>query len=127
MIQTVYRLENKEGMGPYYGARFDNGIRREMSNEHFEDPDHPTASSEIGTVTSGIEVCGCATLKGLKRWFGRYLRPLLELGYVVYEMDVRGRGVRCGKEQLLIRRDKIIAKRVILTSDKLKKSRTPPV
>ncbi len=99
-IKRAYRVE-KDGTGPYFGLNWDSSnLRREMGRDH-SDNTHPAITEDYCNINNDIDtlinnlkyktnmICGFESLNLLKEWFGIYLTGLFELGYEIYEYDVK--------------------------------------
>ena len=105
-MPTVYRIENKEGEGPYWEF----GSYKWRSRDHNGD-DHPSPYEEDDDFikrfnfykrehsSSGIKF-GCPNLKELRKWFNkRERRNLKDFGFFIYKFKVKSRLVGFTKKQ----------------------------
>jgi len=80
----VYRVENKNGVGPYTGIR---GIRHVLGRKHGRGGVHLRPLPQDDGITMEHHtalVCGFCTMTQLRYWFTpRDLRILADLGYTI--------------------------------------------
>ena len=89
-MPIMWRVENKEGLGPYRGAYSGGDYSKElriMGEEHTADTeDHPIIDRAVFTG----EICGFNTWEQLRAWFSLDELSICEnCGYVVAEIEVR--------------------------------------
>lgn len=104
-MQTVYRVQNADGRGPY---NVDHPHRRELNLAHRASDSHPSFWNDgINAFCYGenkddgsIWVCGFDTESMMKQWFGNWL-PLLEsVGFSVVKFQVKSEHICAGTRQL---------------------------
>ena len=88
MTTRVYRVE-KNGCGPYtYTDTFktnakERKILKRLNDSHDSDYDnHPAIDTDFVNCGSDF-LCGCLTLKQLKKWFRGHLTPLKRIGFKI--------------------------------------------
>ena len=102
----VYRLEDKEGYGPYrFGGEFFKTLILDHGSRNMTT--HPAPWYDFGRMPHNYEFFGCDSVESLKDWFGSYWEGLLERGfkvvlYVIPEDDVH-HGV--SRKQIMCRTD----------------------
>ena len=84
----VYRVENKEGCGPYYID--DSWFGRAWICDAHNFKDHtPNVQSDIIGFEDGM-LCGFTSLENLEIWFSGWLDLLIFVGFRVVKYDVIG-------------------------------------
>lgn len=100
----IYRLEDKNGTGPYRGKLRSNKIIEEMYLDHSGTVDRyrPPPPSDGIRIESGFLhfFYGFKTEKQLKWWFYGYLTKLKKLGFQIVEIQVPKKHVFFGKHQV---------------------------
>lgn len=110
----VWRLENSDAVGPYFGA----GHGKWTERFHVDPLVHPAPWqdgnlkakwSEIDSLSINekkLYVCGFESLDKLNAWFNKEeLSNLFRLGFVIKEFEVKEEFVWKGDIQLMFRRD----------------------
>ena len=97
----VYRLEDANGEGPYNSNLLDPDYRLQMSGSHSFDSTHPTSSAEGFGFPYVHEYFAFLSMTDLFRWFGGYLKPLMERGVSIGVYEVDSSEVRIGTRQVL--------------------------
>lgn len=96
----IYRVEDENGDGPYRHPNM-NDVLEEMEDAHSwnERDAHPTPHDEGINVYDLHHKKGWdpafafSSLESLETWFGDWLKPLTEIGFVVRVYDVYDRRV----------------------------------
>jgi hypothetical protein len=97
----VYRVENKNGVGPYYGT--DNWC--EWQTRWHDSPSHPPPFLDGIDVYAKKDLCGFASFKKLRDWFeSEELVELRKLGFRVRRIRVPRSKVKFGEKQVVFRR-----------------------
>jgi len=96
-MKTIYRVENDEGFGCYYGKSYDE--EADILHSHFfcsSDADkrkHPLACEDRGIdrdIISGEEIFGFLNIEQAKAWFTPdELKGLEKLGYALKKVIVK--------------------------------------
>lgn len=100
----VYRLEDRDGEGPYRSPYTD--LRQQMMDEHdnewrgneYQSTKHPSAGRDFLWFQAGVDYCGFASPGEVSRWFEGYLDGLLAEGYVIAEYEIDPAKVKHGRE-----------------------------
>lgn len=101
--RKVYRVENKEGDGPYNSTGYVEELH-EMAIEHRNDA-HPNPwRDEMLQSISSEERCGFSSVWDVRRWFEGFTIRLAENGYHVSIYDVPYEDIRHGESQVLFTR-----------------------
>lgn len=82
----IFRVE-KGGTGPYYVAE-----HRDMYEAHSYSSHHPGARTDVKGWRCGM-LSGFQSAKHMRRWFGKYLRELLYMGYKVKKFKIKKKHV----------------------------------
>jgi hypothetical protein len=97
----VYRVENKNGVGPYDGT----GIWSLWQTRDHVEPSHPGPKDDGIDFKSGEYICGFASYRKLRDWFeAEELVALRKLGFRVRRIRVPRSKVKFGKKQVVFRR-----------------------
>jgi hypothetical protein len=97
----VYRVENKNGVGPYDGTS-DGSLWQ--TRDHVE-PSHPGPKDDGIDFERGEDYCGFASFEQLRDWFeSEELVMLRKLGFRVRRISVPRSRVKFGKKQVVFRR-----------------------
>ena len=85
-MKTIYRIENKDGYGPYKTCA-DSPINSDEWTNYLNN--NPDPYNENLYFTSGIHQCGFKTLKQLNKWFSRTeLNMLGSLGFYIVKITI---------------------------------------
>ena len=94
----IYRVENKQGTGPYTSSYLDDPILGEMLNKHNEDlGQFPCRTEDFGIYIDSTLHFGFDSIAATIRWFGGHFDALTEAGYHVSEYEVDDGSVLVGK------------------------------
>jgi len=110
VLQTVYRIENEDGIGPYaaYGAFWVGGLLQGEYGENFSP--QPTPLEDAGIERHMIEdneFCGFASMEQLLQWFPESALEILEdEGFKVVELQVEVTAT--GEHQVLFVREPVL-------------------
>lgn len=100
----VYRLQNKDGCGPY---QVPHGYRNKLLESHNVVETHPVPEVE-GLQEYGTEfgdwLCAFYSLEALECWFGGWLAKLTGTDFSVIIHDVPIQTIRIGQKQLIFKR-----------------------
>ena len=116
MRVSVFRLEgthaNLYGMslGPYTS---DSYFRSHELNMAHNDDAHPAPIQEGIENVMPYEYHACASIDGLKDWFGEWLEDIVSEGFKVVEYVLDSEDVRFGKKQCVFDCNGILEKKCI--------------
>lgn len=112
----VWRLESKDGVGPYTAEnerlikdKQTIRILKNMMRDHRSSSEHPEPGADaIGGKLCGTCIYGCPSFHGLKKWFGEYLYLLLTCGFVIRVFDANEFHIGISGKQVAFNKFKII-------------------
>lgn len=117
-LMIVYRVENKNGEGPYFNQFSLDGPSlewgRSINSLHGDCPNHPAPSDDIKAEGfdrySGEWYYGFTTMEALEKWFNTpeplKLEMLLAAGYLVRQFECEPEDVKPGNIQCAFKRKK---------------------
>lgn len=82
----IFRVE-KHGLGPYKRQE-----HVEMYEAHSWCDNHPSVRTDVKGWRIGL-LSGFQSAKHMRRWFGRYLKELLNMGYKVKKFKIKKKHV----------------------------------
>lgn len=105
---TIYRIENENGLGPYYGNTF--GPLERMIFKHNMSDLHPGSEDFVlESEPENIEqyVFGFQTLEQLKSWFEGFISEVEYLGYKIVQFQIDESKIIVGKSgrQIIFRKE----------------------
>lgn len=115
-MTTVYRYEDKTGLGPYRCDRAETAELEDtlgkMYNEHQENlKKHPTWYCDFGPGSFASRfLSGCRSKEGLKKWFRGYNVLLKKSKFKVTAYKVKTFKVGKSRKQIRFHKDDIISK-----------------
>ena len=89
-MQTIWRIENEEGVGPYQGDMDDSSLA-ELISSHNTDNTKPAPCDDQGIrrYPEGEEICGFKDMAQVREWFDRdILIALYAEGYKLKKIVV---------------------------------------
>lgn len=119
---TIFRLENKEGKGPY--TNVGGKIRPELHMAHVDDYDHPSALGDFNKTIDDWRkscraiqdgwLCGFQTLQELKDWFGDFLPRLIKYDQMlIRQIEIEDGGVLIGGKQVLFNPSMVLQDQIV--------------
>lgn len=102
MIKYIFRVENKEGIGPYKGMfNYDTKWADKTHNDN--DLQYPTPYTEFNESIQSDEYCAFNSYVQLKNWFSRSeIEKMKSYGYKVRRY--RAKITRVGRKQIIIKK-----------------------
>lgn len=85
----VYRIEDANGRGPYYGRRRFTSLHGMFRSHGADYRTHPTPFTDLGRDPKDEEFCAFNSLSDLFDWFGEWTSLLAEKRFKIatYEID----------------------------------------
>lgn len=105
-MNTIWRIENKEGIGPYQG-NIDSFELNEMMHSHNRDDTKPVVCEDKGIMRypEQDEICGFEDMHQVKSWFTREeLIALYKGGYNLRRIEVSVITAQSSSQLLAIKR-----------------------
>jgi hypothetical protein len=105
--QTVFRIQNHNGLGPYIGSRDDNTWNdkiEQILGPHNGSINHPNPCDDKGISrwVESVEKCGFLSMEDLCNWFsGEEIARLEPFGYTI--CPVEGEITVIGEKQILFK------------------------
>lgn len=116
-MKTVWRLENKDGNGPYIpgpGERL-KAVMRDLHASH-KNMTHPSPFVDnIRNFDWTNEFCGFRTRRDLEEWFDGFMPRLYRAGFRMVRYDIPADRVRNGTRQVVFKRGRCRPRQIIET------------
>jgi hypothetical protein len=107
---TVYRIENKEGIGPFKGSGLSGSTLGWCDYENHPSPYFDSIISDIWTDSYHLFFVGCESLTQLKNWFP-YRRLVEDLvnnkGFSIKSIEVSSAHI--GRAQVIFKKEDILS------------------
>lgn len=117
MIRTIYRIEDREGNGPFH-SRVE-GAHEVLDLERYKDSmtyPSPSDDPKIYRFPEENELCGCISMGQMIHWFNKEeIQKLMELGFFLVEIQIEDSYITYGITQILFQKPHIIKHRNIQT------------
>jgi len=117
MLEEIYRIQDKDGNGPYYqmSGHHSGQIRDELKKilgEHSSSNGHPTAFNEFLRCSKKEEKFGFFSMDQLTLWFSNQeIKALEHLGFNIH--IVYGKITELGEKQVLFIPDENLKPKIV--------------
>lgn len=110
---TVYRIENEDGIGPWFGGGYDEHVGQYVSfYSDMNTPDQEVWVEKVGMFYPGDNFrCAMKTIGDIIRWFKICADGLIKHGFVLVKVEVAAYMV--GSQQVVFKPESVVAKEIL--------------